>query len=112
MAAIVHAVAVITQIGFFEALWALEAWNASHAVLDIIAAISVQRFIFKVMITNSSTMKATEPGGQASGMDEVMVSTQYRNLYASMFAGSLRCPCSLATLSWVMSFSSCCSRSV
>ncbi|KAF9363029.1 1,3-beta-D-glucan synthase [Mortierella sp. NVP85] len=51
MAAIAHAVAVIAQIGFFKALWALEAWNASHAVLGIIAAISVQRFVFKVMIT-------------------------------------------------------------
>ncbi|KAK3813400.1 MAG: hypothetical protein J3Q66DRAFT_371934 [Benniella sp.] len=37
---------------------------------------------------------------------------QYRNLCASMFARSLRCPCSLAILSWVMSSSSYCSRSV
>lgn len=51
MAAIAHAVAVLTLLGFFEALWALEAWNASHAVLGIIAAISVQRFVFKVLIS-------------------------------------------------------------
>ncbi|KAF9584182.1 1,3-beta-D-glucan synthase [Lunasporangiospora selenospora] len=51
MAAIAHAFAVISQIVFFEALWALEAWNASHAVLGIIAAISVQRFVFKVLVT-------------------------------------------------------------
>ncbi|KAG9065668.1 1,3-beta-D-glucan synthase [Linnemannia hyalina] len=50
MAAIAHAVAVLTLLGFFEALWALEAWNASHAVLGIIAAISVQRFVFKILI--------------------------------------------------------------
>ncbi|KAF9339113.1 1,3-beta-D-glucan synthase [Linnemannia elongata] len=50
MAAIAHAVAVLTLLGFFEALWALEAWNAPHAVLGIIAAISVQRFVFKVLI--------------------------------------------------------------
>ncbi|KAF9430092.1 1,3-beta-D-glucan synthase [Podila epigama] len=51
MAAIAHAVAVIGMILFFEALWALEAWNTSHAVLGVIAAISVQRFVFKVLIT-------------------------------------------------------------
>ncbi|KAF9933005.1 1,3-beta-D-glucan synthase [Linnemannia zychae] len=51
MAAIAHAVAVVTLLGFFEALWALESWVASHAVLGIIAAISVQRFVFKVLIT-------------------------------------------------------------
>lgn len=50
MAAIAHAVAVLTLLGFFEALWALEAWIASHAVLGIIAAISVQRFVFKILI--------------------------------------------------------------
>ncbi|KAG0213404.1 1,3-beta-D-glucan synthase [Mortierella sp. NVP41] len=50
MAAIAHAVAVVTLLGFFEALWALESWVASHAVLGIIAAISVQRFVFKVLI--------------------------------------------------------------
>ncbi|KAG0308655.1 1,3-beta-D-glucan synthase [Dissophora globulifera] len=51
MAALAHGFAVISQIAFFETLWALEAWNASHAVLGIIAAISVQRFVFKVLIT-------------------------------------------------------------
>ncbi|KAG0202903.1 1,3-beta-D-glucan synthase [Mortierella sp. GBA30] len=50
MAAIGHAVAVLTMLGFFEALWALESWNTSHAVLGIIAAISVQRFVFKLLI--------------------------------------------------------------
>ncbi|KAF8935959.1 1,3-beta-D-glucan synthase [Dissophora ornata] len=50
MAAIAHGVAVLTQLAFFEALWALESWDGSHAVLGIIAAISVQRFVFKVLI--------------------------------------------------------------
>ncbi|ORZ11336.1 glucan synthase [Lobosporangium transversale] len=51
MAAIAHGIAVLTLLGSFEALWALESWNGSHAVLGIIAAISVQRFVFKVLIT-------------------------------------------------------------
>ncbi|KAK3810419.1 MAG: putative 1,3-beta-D-glucan synthase subunit [Linnemannia elongata] len=51
IAATAHAISVISLIAHFEALWALEAWNMSHAVLGIIAAISVQRFVFKVLIT-------------------------------------------------------------
>ncbi|KAI9233283.1 MAG: glycosyltransferase family 48 protein [Podila humilis] len=51
MAAVAHAVAVLGMVMFFEALWALEAWNTSHAVLGVIAAISVQRFVFKILIT-------------------------------------------------------------
>ncbi|KAG0217613.1 1,3-beta-D-glucan synthase [Mortierella sp. GBA43] len=49
MAAIAHGTAVVTLIGFFEALWALESWKGSFAVLGIIAAISVQQFVFKVL---------------------------------------------------------------
>ncbi|KAG0346911.1 1,3-beta-D-glucan synthase [Podila humilis] len=51
MAAIAHAFAVLGMVVFFETLWALEAWNISRAVLGVIAAISVQRFVFKFMIT-------------------------------------------------------------
>ncbi|KAF9927143.1 1,3-beta-D-glucan synthase [Linnemannia zychae] len=51
IAAIAHAISVISLIAHFEALWALEAWNLSNAALGIIAAISVQRFVFKVLIT-------------------------------------------------------------
>jgi len=51
MAATAHGVSVLSLIAFFEILWALEAWNFSHAVLGVIAAISVQRFIFKILIT-------------------------------------------------------------
>ncbi|KAK3819724.1 MAG: glucan synthase [Benniella sp.] len=49
MAAIAHGIAVLTLLGFCETFWALEAWDGSHAVLGIIAAISVQRFLFKVL---------------------------------------------------------------
>ncbi|KAF9128263.1 1,3-beta-D-glucan synthase [Mortierella sp. 14UC] len=51
IAATAHAFSVISLIAHFEALWALKAWNMSHAVLGIIAAISVQRVVFKVLIT-------------------------------------------------------------
>ncbi|KAG0057207.1 1,3-beta-D-glucan synthase [Gryganskiella cystojenkinii] len=51
MAATAHGVSVLSLIAFFEILWGLEAWNFSHAVLGVIAAISVQRFIFKILIT-------------------------------------------------------------
>ncbi|KAI1319063.1 1,3-beta-D-glucan synthase [Mortierella claussenii] len=50
MAAIAHGIAVLTLLGCFEALWALESWNSAHAALGIIAAISVQRLVFKVLI--------------------------------------------------------------
>ncbi|KAG0269082.1 1,3-beta-D-glucan synthase [Actinomortierella ambigua] len=51
MAAIAHAAALVILLASFEALWALEAWVLSHAVLGVIAAISVQRFVFKCLIT-------------------------------------------------------------
>ncbi|RSH95464.1 1,3-beta-D-glucan synthase [Saitozyma podzolica] len=50
MAAIAHFGAVVGQVAFFEFLWFLELWNASHAVLGVIAVISVQRCIFKILI--------------------------------------------------------------
>ncbi|KAG0228713.1 1,3-beta-D-glucan synthase [Actinomortierella wolfii] len=51
MAAIAHGAAILILIASFEALWALESWILSHAVLGVITAISVQRFVFKVLIT-------------------------------------------------------------
>ncbi|KAG0055302.1 1,3-beta-D-glucan synthase [Gryganskiella cystojenkinii] len=51
MAAVAHTISLLTLLGFFEALWALEAWNSPLAILGIIATISVQRFVFKVLIT-------------------------------------------------------------
>ncbi|GAC76596.1 1,3-beta-glucan synthase [Moesziomyces antarcticus T-34] len=50
MASIAHVLAVIGVIAAFEFLWFLELWNASHAVLGIIAVIAIQRAIFKILI--------------------------------------------------------------
>ncbi|WRT68817.1 1,3-beta-glucan synthase component FKS1 [Kwoniella shivajii] len=50
MAAIAHFGAVVGMVAFFEFLWFLELWDTSHAVLGIIAVISVQRCIFKILI--------------------------------------------------------------
>lgn len=50
MAALAHFGAVAGMLVFFELLWFLELWNTSHAVLGIIAVISVKRCIFKFLI--------------------------------------------------------------
>lgn len=50
MAALAHFGAVVGMIAFFEFEWFLEQWNAAHACLAIIAVISVQRCIFKILI--------------------------------------------------------------
>ncbi|GJJ14803.1 1,3-beta-D-glucan synthase [Clathrus columnatus] len=50
MATIVHSLALIGMIGFFEFLWFLELWNASHAVLGLVAVIFIQRAIYKILI--------------------------------------------------------------
>lgn len=50
MAFITHILGVIGMIGFFEFLWFLELWDASHAVLGLIAVIAIQRCIHKILI--------------------------------------------------------------
>ncbi|KAG2159276.1 glycosyltransferase family 48 protein [Suillus bovinus] len=50
MATTAHVLGVIGMLGFFEFLWFLETWNASHAVLGIIAVIAIQRAVHKVLI--------------------------------------------------------------
>ncbi|KAL1404975.1 1,3-beta-D-glucan synthase [Vanrija albida] len=50
MAAIAHLGAVVGMVAFFEFLWYLEMWNASHTVLGVIAVIAVQRAVFKILI--------------------------------------------------------------
>jgi 1,3-beta-glucan synthase len=50
MAAIAHISAVIGMVGSFEFLWFLEFWDASHAVLGLIAVIAIQRAVHKVLI--------------------------------------------------------------
>lgn len=51
MAMIAHSLAVIGMIAFFEFLWFLESWDAAHAVLGLIAIISIQRAIQKILIS-------------------------------------------------------------
>lgn len=50
MASIAHFLAVVGMVFFFEFFWVLEMWNASHAVLGLIAVIAIQRAIFKILI--------------------------------------------------------------
>ncbi|TFK75742.1 1,3-beta-glucan synthase [Pluteus cervinus] len=50
MAFIAHTLGVIGMIGFFELLWFLERWDASHAVLGLIAVMAIQRAIHKILI--------------------------------------------------------------
>ncbi|KAJ7248158.1 1,3-beta-glucan synthase [Mycena haematopus] len=51
IAAIAHILGTMGMIGFFEFLWVLELWNVSHAVLGLIAVISIQRAIHKILIS-------------------------------------------------------------
>jgi len=51
MAIIAHALGVIGMIGFFEFLWFLELWDASHAVLGLITIIAIQRALHKVVVS-------------------------------------------------------------
>ncbi|KAF8606454.1 1,3-beta-glucan synthase [Ceratobasidium sp. AG-I] len=51
MAMIAHILAVVGIIGFFEFFWFLESWNTSHAVLGLVAIISIQRAIHKALIS-------------------------------------------------------------
>ncbi|KAL1660315.1 glycosyltransferase family 48 protein [Schizophyllum commune] len=50
MAALAHGLALIGMLTFFEFFWFLELWDASHAVLGVIAIIAVQRGIQKILI--------------------------------------------------------------
>ncbi|CAE6440205.1 unnamed protein product [Rhizoctonia solani] len=51
MAMIAHSLAVVGLIAFFEFLWFLESWSSAHAVLGLIAIISIQRAIQKILIS-------------------------------------------------------------
>ncbi|KAJ7846187.1 1,3-beta-glucan synthase component FKS1 [Mycena leptocephala] len=51
MAFIAHVLGTIGMIGFFEFFWFLELWNVSHAVLGLIAVISIQRAFHKILIS-------------------------------------------------------------
>ncbi|KIJ53707.1 glycosyltransferase family 48 protein [Sphaerobolus stellatus SS14] len=51
MAFIAHILSLIGMVGFFEFLWFLELWDASHAVLGLIAVIAIQRAVYKILIS-------------------------------------------------------------
>jgi len=50
MAAIAHSLSLVGLIAFFEFFWFLELWDASRGVLGVIAIISIQRAIQKILI--------------------------------------------------------------
>lgn len=50
MAALAHGLSVVGLVGFFELLWFLEVWQASHAVLGVVATCFIQRFFYKFFI--------------------------------------------------------------
>jgi len=50
MAAIAHLFALVGIVAFFEFFWFLELWDASHAVLGLIAIIAIQRAVQKILI--------------------------------------------------------------
>jgi len=51
VAFIAHSLAVVGMVSFFEFLWVLELWDASHALLGLIAVTAIQRAIHKVLIS-------------------------------------------------------------
>ncbi|KAH8112916.1 glucan synthase [Phellopilus nigrolimitatus] len=51
IAFIAHVFALIGMVGFFEFLWFLELWDASHAVIGMIAVIFIERAIHKILIS-------------------------------------------------------------
>jgi len=51
MAFIAHMLGLLGMVGFFELLWFLELWDASHAVLGLVAVIFIQRAIHKILIS-------------------------------------------------------------
>ncbi|KAJ7449800.1 1,3-beta-glucan synthase [Mycena latifolia] len=51
MASLAHVLSLLGIIIFFEFFWFLELWDASHAVLGLIAIVAVQRAIQKILIS-------------------------------------------------------------
>ncbi|KAK7014870.1 glycosyltransferase family 48 protein [Favolaschia claudopus] len=51
MAALAHGLALLGIVAFFEFFWFLELWDASHAVLGLIAVIAIQRAVQKIFIS-------------------------------------------------------------
>lgn len=55
LAAIAHAIAVIALLGFFEAMYLLQSWNFSKTLLGMIAAMAIQRLVYKLIINLALT---------------------------------------------------------
>jgi 1,3-beta-glucan synthase len=55
LAAIAHAIAVIMLIAFFEVMYFLEGWQFIKTLLGMIAAMAIQRFVFKLIIALALT---------------------------------------------------------
>jgi 1,3-beta-glucan synthase len=50
MASLAHILSLVGLVAFFEFFWFLELWDASHAVLGVIAIVAIQRAIQKILI--------------------------------------------------------------
>jgi 1,3-beta-glucan synthase len=55
LAAIAHAIAVIMIIVFFEVMMLLEGFNFARALLGVICAAAIQRFLYKLIISLALT---------------------------------------------------------
>ncbi|GAB7361321.1 hypothetical protein MBLNU230_g1377t1 [Neophaeotheca triangularis] len=55
LAAIAHAIAVIALLAFFEAMYLLQSWNFTKTLLGMIAAIAIQRFVYKLIVVLALT---------------------------------------------------------
>lgn len=55
IAATVHCLAVIGLLAFFEFIWYLERWRVANIVIGMLAAISIQRAFFKIIISGFLT---------------------------------------------------------
>lgn len=62
IASIAHFLSVLGMVVVFEFFWFLERWNASHAVLGLVAVIAMQRALFKILVALvlSREMKSDE----------------------------------------------------
>ncbi|KAI9670085.1 MAG: 1,3-beta-D-glucan synthase [Trizodia sp. TS-e1964] len=55
LAAIAHCISVLMMIAFFEVMFFLEGWDFAKALLGMIAATAIQRFIYKLIISLALT---------------------------------------------------------
>ncbi|BFZ59169.1 1,3-beta-D-glucan synthase [Saitoella coloradoensis] len=62
LAAIAHAIAVIILIICFEAMWYLENWSLSKAILGMICSTAIQRFVYKLIIALCLTREFKHDG--------------------------------------------------